>query len=109
MHGKGFDAPTDVLFHEGCASGWSAFFFVMDLDENEIADHSDAVELFQPGNTLCAALDLGQLQRHALSVAAVARSLAAETAWAEDAFLSGLLHDVGFLLLGRQYKNEMQR
>ncbi|MGO9992282.1 MAG: HDOD domain-containing protein [Steroidobacteraceae bacterium] len=68
-----------------------------------------AAELFQPGNTLCAALDLGQLQRHALSVAAVARSLGAETAWAEDAFLSGLLHDVGFLLLGRQYKNEMQR
>jgi putative nucleotidyltransferase with HDIG domain len=55
------------------------------------------------------ALDLGQLQRHALSVAAVARSLATETAWAEDAFLSGLLHDVGFLLLGRQYKDEMQR
>ena len=68
-----------------------------------------SVELFKPGNTLCAALDLGQLQRHALSVAAVARWLAAKAAWAEDAFLSGLLHDVGFLLLGRQCKDEMQR
>ena len=68
-----------------------------------------SAELFQPGKTLCAGLDLGQLQRHALNVAAIARSLAAETNWAEEAFLAGLLHDVGLLLLGREYKDEMQR
>lgn len=66
-------------------------------------------ELFQPGTALSPSLDLGQLQRHALSVAAIARLLAAETRWAEDAFLSGLLHDIGFLLLGRLRKDEMQR
>ena len=68
-----------------------------------------SAELFKPAKTLCAALDLAQLQRHALSVAAIARSLAAETPWADDAFLAGLLHDVGLLLLGRYFEEEMQR
>jgi HD-like signal output (HDOD) protein/ActR/RegA family two-component response regulator len=68
-----------------------------------------SAELFKPGKSLCPALDLGQLQRHALRVAGIARFLAAHTAWAEDAFLAGLLHDVGFLLLGRQFVDDMQR
>jgi HD-like signal output (HDOD) protein len=68
-----------------------------------------SAELFKPGTTLPPSLDLGQLQKHALSVAGIARSLAADTPWAEDAFLSGLLHDVGFLLLGRQFPDKMQR
>ena len=59
-----------------------------------------SAELFKPGKALPPGLDLGQLQQHAMSVAVVARSLAADTPWAEDAFLAGLLHDVGFLLLG---------
>jgi HD-like signal output (HDOD) protein/ActR/RegA family two-component response regulator len=67
-----------------------------------------SAELFRPGEALSAGLDLGLMQRHALNVGAIARSLAAETNWAEDAFLAGLLHDVGFLLLGRQYRNELQ-
>jgi HD-like signal output (HDOD) protein len=68
-----------------------------------------STELFQPGKALSPALDLGQMQRHALSVAAVARALAADALWAEDAFLAGLLHDVGLLLLARQYKDQMQQ
>jgi HD-like signal output (HDOD) protein len=68
-----------------------------------------SAELFSPGKSLCPSLDLVQLQKHALSVAAVARYVAADTPWAEDAFLSGLLHDVGFLLLGRQFGDKMQR
>jgi HD-like signal output (HDOD) protein/ActR/RegA family two-component response regulator len=68
-----------------------------------------SVELFRADKYLCPALDLGQLQRHALKVACVARFLAAHTPWAEDAFLAGLLHDVGFLLLGRQFVNGMQQ
>jgi HD-like signal output (HDOD) protein len=67
-----------------------------------------SAELFKAGQPVCAALDLGQLQRHALSVAAVARSLIVEPARAEEAFLAGLLHDVGFLLLGRLFKEKMQ-
>jgi len=68
-----------------------------------------SAELFRPGKPLSPGLDLGQMQRHALSVAAIARSLAADAPWAEDAFLAGLLHDVGILLLARQFKDQMQR
>lgn len=67
-----------------------------------------SAELFKAGQSVCAALDLGQLQRHALCVAALARSLINEPARAEEAFLAGLLHDVGFLLLGRLLKEKMQ-
>jgi HD-like signal output (HDOD) protein len=67
-----------------------------------------SAELFKPGSSLPPGLDLGQLQKHALSVAGIARFLAANTPWAEDAFLAGLLHDVGFLLLGRQFGDRMQ-
>jgi HD-like signal output (HDOD) protein/ActR/RegA family two-component response regulator len=68
-----------------------------------------SAELFKPGASLSPGLDLGQLQRHALSVGVIARSLAAGKPWADDAFLAGLLHDVGFLLLGRQLKEEFQQ
>jgi len=66
-------------------------------------------ELFKPDKTLSAGVDLDQLQRHALNVAAIARSIAADHPWAEDAFLAGLLHDVGFLVLARQAQDGMQR
>jgi HD-like signal output (HDOD) protein/ActR/RegA family two-component response regulator len=68
-----------------------------------------SAELFRPGKALSPALDLEQMQRHALSVAAIARSLAADNPRAEDAFLAGLLHDIGFLLLARQDPDGMQR
>jgi putative nucleotidyltransferase with HDIG domain len=54
-------------------------------------------------------MDLGKLQKHAMSVAGIARFLAADTPWAEDAFLAGLLHDVGYLLLGRVFGDNMER
>jgi HD-like signal output (HDOD) protein/ActR/RegA family two-component response regulator len=68
-----------------------------------------SAELFRPGKALSPGLDLEQMQRHALSVAAIARSLAADNPWAEEAFLAGLLHDVGFLLLTRQCQDGTQR
>ncbi len=67
-----------------------------------------SAELFKPGGAICKSLDVQQLQRHALGVGSIARMLAAGRAWAEDAFLAGLLHDIGLLLLGRQFKDEMQ-
>ncbi len=68
-----------------------------------------SAELFKPGVPICAALDVQQLQRHALGVGSIARMLAADRPWADDAFLAGLLHDIGLLLLGRQFREEMQR
>jgi HD-like signal output (HDOD) protein len=67
-----------------------------------------AAELFNSGDPLPVAMDMAQLQRHALNVAAIARELAAQAPWAEEAFLAGLLHDVGLLLLGRQFGPETQ-
>ena len=60
-----------------------------------------SAELFRTDKALCPSLDMAILQKHALNVAGIARALAADTPWAEDAFLSGLLHDVGYLVLGR--------
>ena len=68
-----------------------------------------SAEVFRPGKSLPVKLDLGMLQRHALNVAAIARLLGNGKPWAEDAFLAGLLHDVGFLLLGRHWPVETQR
>jgi HD-like signal output (HDOD) protein/ActR/RegA family two-component response regulator len=68
-----------------------------------------SAELFRPGKALSLGLDLEQMQRHALSVAAIARSLAADNPWAEDAFLAGLLHDIGLLLLARPDQGGMRR
>jgi HD-like signal output (HDOD) protein len=68
-----------------------------------------SAEVFRPGKALPPELDLARLQRHALNVAALARFVAADTSFADDAFLCGLLHDIGLLVLGRQYPVEMQR
>jgi len=68
-----------------------------------------SAELFKPGQSLPVSLNLGLLQRHAMGVAGIARFVAADKPWAEDAFLAGLLHDVGYLLLGRQFGDRMQR
>jgi len=68
-----------------------------------------SAELFKPGKSLPTSMDLGKLQKHAMSVAGIARFLAADTPWAEDAFLAGLLHDVGYLLLGRVFGDNMER
>lgn len=67
-----------------------------------------STELFTPASALPAGLDLGLLQRHAFRVAGIARFLAAEAPWTEDAFLAGLLHDVGLLLFGRQGGGRLQ-
>jgi putative nucleotidyltransferase with HDIG domain len=66
-----------------------------------------SAELFHAGTCSCPGLDLARMQRHSLCVAALARSLAEHTAWADDAFLAGLLHDVGFLLPGRTSRDGM--
>jgi putative nucleotidyltransferase with HDIG domain len=66
-------------------------------------------ELFKPGKALPPGLDLTLLQRHALTVGAITRVLASGRSWEEDAFLAGLLHDVGLSLLARQFPERMQR
>jgi HD-like signal output (HDOD) protein len=44
-------------------------------------------------------LDSEQLQTHALATAAACVALATGTPWAEDAWLTGLIHDIGYWVL----------
>jgi HD-like signal output (HDOD) protein/CheY-like chemotaxis protein len=67
-----------------------------------------SAELFKSGSRLSPALNLDQMQRHSSNVAVLAYWLARDATWADDAFLSGLLHDLGILFLGRQYPERMQ-
>lgn len=67
-----------------------------------------SVEVFSkwPGST-CSGLDFRLLQLHAQSVAAAANALAANTAFADDAMLAGLLHDIGYWVLAQECPDEL--
>jgi HD-like signal output (HDOD) protein/ActR/RegA family two-component response regulator len=72
-----------------------------------------AAEVFKAEPILPANLDLELLQRHALGIATIAKSVAAKavaakTVLPDDAFLAGLLHDVGLLALGRLHPQKVQ-
>jgi HD-like signal output (HDOD) protein/ActR/RegA family two-component response regulator len=54
-----------------------------------------------------APLRLEELQLHADTVAAAARSLAKDTPYADDAWAAGLLHDVGYWVLARERQPEL--
>jgi putative nucleotidyltransferase with HDIG domain len=54
-------------------------------------------------------LRLEELQRHANTVAAAARSLAKDTPHADDAWAAGLLHDIGYWILARERQPELLR
>jgi len=50
-----------------------------------------------------------KLQKHARNVAAGARALAEKCAWADDALLAGLLHDIGYWVLLQQCPEDVGR
>lgn len=54
-----------------------------------------------------AAFEPEQLQEHARKVASAARALAGKSAWADDALLAGLLHDIGYWVLVQECPQEM--
>jgi len=53
-----------------------------------------------------AAFDMAEFQRHAASVARVASTLERRAPWADDAFMAGLLHDVGRLVIATRLPDE---
>jgi putative nucleotidyltransferase with HDIG domain len=59
-----------------------------------------------PGGT-CSGLDVRLLQLHAQGVAAAANALAANTTFADDAMLAGLLHDIGYWVLAQECPDEL--
>lgn len=54
-------------------------------------------------------LDSEQLQTHALATAAACAALAAGTSQAEDAWLTGLIHDIGYWVLIQECPTELIR
>ena len=52
-------------------------------------------------------LRLDELQQHANTVAAAARSLARDTPHGDDAWAAGLLHDIGYWILARERQAEL--
>jgi len=74
-----------------------------------IRDLTLAAEMFQSGPSLPKGIDPIELQRHAFRVAAVARRVGQGKQIADDCFLAGLIHDIGLLLLGNEFPDEMTR
>ena len=74
------------------------------LGLNTIRDLVLGIEVFQPPEGLCRSLlaFLSHLQRRSSWVASLARSLCENWAGRERAFLGGMLHDVGLLVLATE-------
>jgi putative nucleotidyltransferase with HDIG domain len=69
-----------------------------------------SVEVFsQWPSGMCSGLDLALLQLHAQGVAAAATALAANTTFADDAMLAGLLHDIGYWVLAQECPDELDK
>lgn len=66
------------------------------------------VEVFQSAEPLHG-LSLEALQEHALRVAALAKRLCRDKAQAEDAFMAGLLHDIGYLILATEMPDRLEQ
>ena len=54
-------------------------------------------------------LSVEALQEHSLAVAGIASRLEPGAAWSEDAYLAGLLHDTGLLVLASRLPEEFRR
>jgi len=69
-----------------------------------------SIEVFgQRGAGSLKGLSLEREQRHSLSTGHLARMLAEDSTVAEQAFLAGMLHDVGKLIIGTQLPDAMKR
>ena len=62
-----------------------------------------------PGRLTNAAVDLEMLQQHAQRTATIAGALTAGTAWADDAVLAALLHDIGYWVLSQECPQQLAR
>ena len=84
---------------------------VVHLGFNAIRNLALSAEVFSawPRGGAPAGFEPERLQEHAHNVASAARALARGSAWADDALLAGLLHDIGYWVLLQQCPQEMAR
>jgi HD-like signal output (HDOD) protein len=83
---------------------------VVHLGFNAIRNLALSAEVFceWPAVAVPAGFEPEQLQAHARAVAAGAYALAGDRAWASDAMLAGLLHDIGYWVMLQQCPREME-
>jgi HD-like signal output (HDOD) protein len=58
-----------------------------------------ALAVFAPGPAMRTRVDVAALQRHALSVGTLARKLVSDPKLQDEAFVAGMLHDIGTLVI----------
>lgn len=68
-----------------------------------------SVEVFQVAKPKVEGFSVDSLQRHALVTANVAAALLFDKASSEDAFMAGLLHDIGKLLFAQEFPEHVER
>ncbi|HRD66348.1 MAG TPA: response regulator [Candidatus Competibacter sp.] len=66
------------------------------------------IEVFHPGPQ-SAGFSFDSLQRHALRVASLAREIVADRLHADDAFMAGMLHDIGKLVLALRLPEQFRQ
>jgi HD-like signal output (HDOD) protein len=83
---------------------------VVHLGFNAIRNLALSAEVFCEWSAVAvpAGFEPEQLQAHARAVAAGAYALAGHRAWADDAMLAGLLHDIGYWVMLQQCPREME-
>lgn len=84
---------------------------VVHLGFNAIRNLALSAEVFCAWSQgpVAAGFEPERLQEHARRVAAAAHALAGRNAWADDALLAGLLHDIGYWVLLQQCPQELAR
>jgi len=68
-----------------------------------------SVELFQAAKSIPAGFSVDLLQRHSLATANLAARLLGPKEKREDAFMAGLLHDIGKLIFAQEYPEHLER
>lgn len=83
---------------------------VVHLGFNAIRNLALSAEVFcqWPAVAVPAGFEPEQLQAHARAVAAGAHALAGHRAWADDAMLAGLLHDIGYWVMLQQCPRDVE-
>jgi putative nucleotidyltransferase with HDIG domain len=87
----------------------SVEYAVIYLGLNMVKNLVLSVELFEAAKSKPGGLSVDLLQRHSLATANLAARLLGPKEKSEDAFMAGLLHDIGKLIFAQEYPEQLER
>ncbi len=87
----------------------SVEYAVIYLGLNMVKNLVLSVELFQAAKSKPEGFSVDLLQRHSLATANLAARLLGPKEKSEDAFMAGLLHDIGKLVFAQEYPEHLER